>query len=175
MISSIILAAFFAASAQAQCQNLANWAPISQVNAYLPAPQSAVTSDTFKSCLKPSQLINGCWRLTSPSGQNSLVLQPDGNAVIYSVWYNSNCNTGLGCVTATWNTGSNDKGTKSIQLGLGRFFVSTSGVSGYNGVVWDANKQGSTQGTLLCLQNDGNLVVYDNGNAVVWAANTKNA
>ncbi|KAJ3011497.1 UNVERIFIED_CONTAM: hypothetical protein HDU68_001645 [Siphonaria sp. JEL0065] len=177
MLSSFLVAVFFATTAQAvdQCVNLGNWAPIAQLNAYLPVPGSALTSDGFKTCLKPSQVIAGCWRLTSPSGQNSLLLQPDGNAVIYSVWYNTVCNTGLGCVTATWNAGTNGKSPQSIQLAVGRFFVSTSGTAGYNGVVWDANKQGSSINTLLCIQNDGNMVVYDSGNAVVWAANTQNA
>ncbi|KAJ3025991.1 UNVERIFIED_CONTAM: hypothetical protein HDU68_006363 [Siphonaria sp. JEL0065] len=172
----LILAAFLATSVQAQCENLGNGSPISQFNTYLPAPLNAVTSDSFKNCLKPGQLIGGCWRLTSPSGQTGLLLQPDGNAVIYSIWYNTLCNTGLGCVTATWNAGTNGKAPHSIQLGLGRFFVSTSAAAGYSGnqVVWDSMKQGSTVNTLLCMQNDGNLVVYDNGNAVVWTANTKN-
>ncbi|KAJ3024415.1 UNVERIFIED_CONTAM: hypothetical protein HDU68_008182 [Siphonaria sp. JEL0065] len=176
MLSSIVLAAILAVTTQAQqCVNLGNQAPISQLNSYLPVPTTALTADSFKSCLKPSQVIAGCWRLTSPSGQNSLLLQPDGNAVIYSVWYNTLCNTGLGCVSPTWNAGTNGKSPQSIQLGLGRFFVSQSGTAGYNGVVWDANKQGSSLNTLLCIQNDGNMVVYDAGNAVVWAANTQNA
>ncbi|KAI9343171.1 hypothetical protein BDR26DRAFT_858669 [Obelidium mucronatum] len=166
---------FVASLVQAQCDNLGNWLPSSRLNNYLEAPEKAVTSDGFKNCLRPGFTLPKCWKLTSPNKQSSVILQPDGNAVIYSSWYNGVCNTGMGCISSTWSSGSNNKGSQSIQLGAGRFYVSQSGAPGYSGVVWDANKQGSLWGTLLCMQNDGNLVVYDNGNSVVWSANTRGA
>ncbi|ORY26016.1 hypothetical protein BCR33DRAFT_726568 [Rhizoclosmatium globosum] len=125
-----LLVSLFAASVNAQCGNLGNWNPVSSLMQYNSAAGSAVTGNTFLTCLVAQNWIPQCTRLSAPNGQFALVLQPDGNAVIYNVWYQSTCNYNQGCVSSTW----------------------------------------SASGTLLCMQNDGNLVVYD-GNSVVWALN----
>ncbi|ORY26012.1 hypothetical protein BCR33DRAFT_726565 [Rhizoclosmatium globosum] len=120
--------------------------------------QDTIKGDSFKNCLQPYYSAPPCAKL-NPAGTSQLLMQPDGNAVIYSVWYATNCNQGRGCVSPIWSL--------SFRVQDGRFVLSTTpDLSGQ--VVW-GTKAGSVAGTQLCMQNDSNLVLYD-GATPVWAS-----
>ncbi|ORY35212.1 hypothetical protein BCR33DRAFT_722556 [Rhizoclosmatium globosum] len=165
MISLIALSLLAVSVKADSCSGLGDWNPVQSLFQYAPAVGGAVTGNLFLNCLRAQNWIPQCTRLSSPNGLYSLVLQPDGNAVIYSSWYQSNCNYGQGCVSSTWSTSTYNTKAQAIQLMNGRFQVAQNPNAN---AVWDSGTQGSASGTLLCMQNDGNLVVYD-GNTVVWA------
>ncbi|ORY26015.1 hypothetical protein BCR33DRAFT_794901 [Rhizoclosmatium globosum] len=50
--------------------------------------------------------------------------------------------------------GNMETGAGAIQLNNGRFQINQQPNSGSR---WDSGSQGSASGTLLCMQNDGNL------------------
>ncbi|KAJ3292592.1 hypothetical protein HDU79_001270 [Rhizoclosmatium sp. JEL0117] len=167
MSAFVVIVALLASTINAQCGNLGNWNPVTSLLQYNPASGGAITGNSYLNCLRAQNWISQCTRLSAPNGQYALVLQPDGNAVIYNVWYQGTCNYGNGCVSSTWSTGTWNTGAGAIQLNNGRFQINQQPSSGSR---WDSGSQGSASGTLLCMQNDGNLVVYD-GSSVVWALN----
>lgn len=96
--------------------------------------------------------------LESGDGRFKMVVQGDGNLVIYqngrSIWAS--------------NTGG--KGTPGFKLAMqsdGNLVM-----YGGSGVLWASNTDGKGTGPYnLVMQNDGNLVIYDRS-GVVWATNT---
>ncbi|ORY26013.1 hypothetical protein BCR33DRAFT_726566 [Rhizoclosmatium globosum] len=150
-----VLAMSQGTSAQTQCENLGTSQPSWKLNSqYTSVPGYAIKSDSFKNCLQPYFTASTCAKLSNPAGTNQLVMQPDGNAVIYNVWYSSNCNLGGGCVSPTWSTQTwNRPGYLSGQI------------------IWRVPGYASTGASQLCMQNDGNLVLYV-GDVAVWASGT---
>ncbi|KAJ3024411.1 UNVERIFIED_CONTAM: hypothetical protein HDU68_008178 [Siphonaria sp. JEL0065] len=161
------LVSFQSVAAQA-CSSLTGWDPSWKLSTYTSTSPTQMNSDTFKNCLKPYNYAGTCMRITNPAQTTMFLMQPDGNAVIYTIWYALNCNLGKGCISPIWYTGSN-KANSNIRVIDGKFVIS------YNTdgslVAWDAGPRGSFQGTSLCMQNDGNLVLYDNGTPL-WASGT---
>ncbi|ORY26014.1 hypothetical protein BCR33DRAFT_794900 [Rhizoclosmatium globosum] len=148
----VFLFAAFAALVSADggypCNNLADWNAKSVFDQYQDLPYMMATGDStgFKTCLLATNAIT-----------------------TYAIWYATTCNWGGGCISSIWSSGTYATNARAIWNNNGRFYITTSVYT--NGPsVWDAGKTGSIFGTQLCLQNDGNLVLYDTGGTVVWAA-----
>ncbi|KAJ3292590.1 hypothetical protein HDU79_001268 [Rhizoclosmatium sp. JEL0117] len=166
-----VLAMIQGTSAQTQCENLGTSQPSWKLNSqYTSVPGYAIKSDSFKNCLQPYFTASTCAKLSNPAGTNQLVMQPDGNAVIYNVWYSSNCNLGRGCVSPTWSTQTWNRPGLSFRVQDGQFVLSTTqDLSGQ--IIWRVPGYASTGASQLCMQNDGNLVLYV-GDVAVWASGT---
>jgi len=107
-----------------------------------------------------SQVLNVWDTLTSPNNCFRLVMQDDGNLVLYR---NSNSQP-------IWASRTTDTGTVRAKMqGDGNFVLYTNG----NTAKWASNTSGKC-GAKLVIQNDGNLVIYtaDTG-SVAWATNTQ--
>lgn len=139
-----------------------------------------------RSILRVGEQLQQGEALTSPNGAYRLVMQVDGNLVLY-------VSDNTVPANALWSTGT-------LRCGPHRFQVQTDGnlvtYDGYSQPSWASNslrqvKQLScsciyrllsmsisfpfiknVEGAQLALQDDGNLVFYDNMNQPVWASNT---
>jgi exopolysaccharide biosynthesis protein len=94
--------------------------------------------------------------LTSRNRCFNFVMKNDGNLVVY----NNNTRTEI------WNAGISDNPniSKTTLKRNGKLVVSTSN----NAEVWSSGKV-NNDAPYLILQDDGNLVIYSNRRAVVWA------
>ena len=94
-------------------------------------------------------------KLMSSNGDYTLIMQTDGNLVIY-------CRG-----NPTWGSGTTGK---TIRGGL--YFQSDCNLVLYDpsGAVWQSGTQGDGA-TKMIMQDDGNFVLYNNGNPV-WATGT---
>ncbi|CAF1278802.1 unnamed protein product [Rotaria sordida] len=116
-----------------------------------------------RNTLQSGQQLEQDEALTSPKGAYRLVLQPDGNLVLYA-------SDNTVPVNALWTSGS-------FRRGPHRFVVQADGnlviYDGNNQASWASNtrRQNANRGR-LALQDDGNLVFYDNNNQQIWATNT---
>jgi len=94
--------------------------------------------------------------ITSCNGSYKLVLQADGNAVVYNA---SN--------VALWNSHTQGKSSAKLVLQADGNLV----IYGANGAaLWASGSSGKPTG--LNMQSDGNLVIYDTTGKVLWASNT---
>ncbi|KAI9343173.1 hypothetical protein BDR26DRAFT_858672 [Obelidium mucronatum] len=153
-------------SAQSSCPSLTGWDPSWKLtNNYTEVFPSQTDLYSGKTCLKPFEMIRPCSKLSNPSRTSSLIVQPDGNIVVYTVWYSTSCNWGKGCVSPVWWTGSNKSGYV-VRLLEGKFIVTHE--SDARNVVWEASSK--QVGTSLCMQNDGNLVLYDAADKPLWCS-----
>lgn len=123
--------------------------------------------------LPPGEILNPGDQRTSPNGAYTLIMQTDGNLVLY----NNNAPGGPGPLwqsleTPVGNSSSNKNGIEAGSTAV----VSQNGVFG----VWYPN-QNTTQwatftsgypGAYVAVQNDGNLVLYSSSAAVLWASGT---
>lgn len=94
--------------------------------------------------------------INSPDGRFELIMQSDGNLVLYQ----------LG-VAPLWST--NTGGTNIVakfQADGNLVLYTPSGTS-----IWQSGTGGNWASKLF-LQNDGNLVVYNKNSAGIWASNT---
>ncbi|MBS2037330.1 hypothetical protein JST97_20245 [bacterium] len=127
-----------------------------KVGSAAPPPAAApVHTDRLNS---GSTLYNG-ESLISQNGRFKLHCQSDGNIVLYD----GN--------RPIWNTSTNNQGAKLLLDGNG--FLRVAGGNGQ--VIWTGNGSGSWGNYSLCLQNDGNLVLYresGGGATPVWASQT---
>ena len=93
----------------------------------------------------------------SPDGRFTLIMQSDGNLVLYgpdgALWH-----------TVTYGSGSDNHA--SLQTD-GNFVVYTADGT----PVWNSNTA-NHPGSFLALQNDGNLVIYGASGAAIWNSNT---
>jgi len=95
--------------------------------------------------------------LLSPDQRHQLILQDDGNLVLYNLADNHK---------ATWASNTNGKAvSKAIMQSDGNLVI-----YGYPNAIWASNTAGRPNSTLT-LQNDGNAVIYE-PNVPVWASNT---
>lgn len=104
-------------------------------------------------------------RIVSNNGRYQLVLQSDGNLVLYGL-------KGRVPGGATWATGTDGKGgTLAVLQSDGNFVLyGPSGrVSG--GALWGSGTDGKG-GTSLVMQDDGNLVIYRADGSPVWGTDT---
>lgn len=94
--------------------------------------------------------------IASPDGRFLLLMQYDGNLVLYGP---------DGPMWLTGTHGGNDRWM--IMQADGNLVV----YNGANQPLWGTWTQGNP-GARLFVQNDGNLVIYNTSNAVLWHANT---
>ncbi|KAJ3077755.1 hypothetical protein HDU99_000993, partial [Rhizoclosmatium hyalinum] len=93
---------------------------------------------------------------------------PDGNLVLYWPFsMNPFCNWGGKCLRPVWSTQTNKpNGPKTLRVGSG----SASIIDGTGREVWTTK---TTKGTQLCVQDDGNVVLYTAGMEAVWQSGTR--
>lgn len=97
-------------------------------------------------------LLNSGEQLISPNGAYRLVMQTDGNLVLYKG------------SQALWATGGQGSGARAVMQADGNLVV-------YNGSTakWSSST-GGFDASILKIQDDGNLVIYDAGRAIwSWA------
>lgn len=105
--------------------------------------------------LVPGRQLSPGDRLVAPNGSHVLVMQTDGNAVVYAPGGR-----------ATWASGTNGSGRSSLRMQRdGNAVVVAPG----GRAVWSTGTHGKP-GSVLRMQNDGNLVVYAPGNVAVWSS-----
>ncbi len=106
--------------------------------------------------LKTGQELTAGQSLYSPSGQYQLIMQTDGNLVVYQNG------------SAIWNTGTEGTGSGNylIMQNDGNLVVYTSA----GRAVWNSGTEGTGSGNYLAMQNDGNLVVYTSGGTAEWSS-----
>lgn len=93
--------------------------------------------------------------ITSPDGRFRLLMQADGNLVLYQG------------DSALWSSQTNGTGANFAAFGLDcRLAVYQGGAS-----LWSSGAP-SVAGCNLALQNDGNLVIYSPSGSPVWTSNT---
>lgn len=117
----------------------------------------AATGDT----MRPGQVLNPGQSIRSNSGKFTLVLQTDGNLVLYK-------NLSTGGQQAMWASNTNGKPTQvCIMQGDGNLVLYD--VDGK--ALWSSNTFHDA-GARLVLQDDGNAVVYRTNNSAAWSTNT---
>jgi hypothetical protein len=125
------------------------------------AQSQANAPNTRSVSLLPGQHLVPGMGLRSPNG-HSLVLQQDGNVVLYNSKH-----------VAIWST--NTKGYEPVQFimkGDGNLVLYST-----NGQVWASNTSGNP-GAFLSVQDDGNLVIHRSGSQTatpynaLWASGT---
>ncbi|SMC17106.1 D-mannose binding lectin [Andreprevotia lacus DSM 23236] len=94
--------------------------------------------------------------LLSQDQRHQLILQDDGNLVLYRLTDHR----------PIWASGTNGKAvSKAIMQQDGNFVI-----YGYPDALWSSRTNGKPNSTLI-VQNDGNVVVYE-PSVPVWATNT---
>lgn len=107
------------------------------------------------STLASGKTINRQQYLLSPDAQFVLILQSDGNLVLYSGKY------------ARWSTKTAGKGaTRAVMQSDGNFVLYTDAGK----AVWSSGTAGK-RGARLDLQTDGNIVIRQ-GTSAIWASKT---
>lgn len=105
----------------------------------------------------------GTSTLISPSGINELVVQTDGNLVLYSngiaTWASNTAGSGSNNYLAMQNDGN-----LVLYNSAGKSLWSSGTMVGSN----------ATSGYYLSIQDDGNLVMYNQADQAVWATGTSN-
>src|SRR5215813_943928 len=108
--------------------------------------------------LNPNDNLAVIGSVTSQDGRSTLVLQGDGNLVLYRSGGK-----------ARWATNTNGKTvSQAIMQGDGNFVMYGPG----GAYIWDTATDGHP-GAWLTVQNDGNVVIYDRVGNALWASNTQ--
>jgi hypothetical protein len=129
---------------------------------FLPPPPKLITGGI----LGVNRFLRENASLTSPTGNHVLIMQGDGNLVLYTV-------TAPGVTAAIWAsntvTPANHPRERhlAIMQGDGNFVVYRR-----NGSPLWATGTENNAGAFLAVQDDGNLVVYSAGGSPLWASNT---
>jgi len=133
-----------------------------------PIPRRSCTYSYTKDTLSPGQSLSPDERLASRNGCYVLLLQQDGNLVLYKKG------------KALWATGTNTinsqrKPTTAIMQGDGNLVLyARGGVPIWDSGTWGNNRtRPQNRGSRLILQNDGNLVIYRPDGKAIWALNDK--
>jgi hypothetical protein len=107
-------------------------------------------------------------RLESDSNKYFVIMQSDGNLVVYSTGQTN----GRGRDFPIWASNTNGKGSKPFRAVMqkdGNFVV----YDGTNSPKWASNTNGRANEPFnLIMQDDGNLVLYAKDNKPIWASNT---
>jgi hypothetical protein len=103
------------------------------------------------------ELLDGS-ALVSPSGHYSLILQGDGNLVLY--WEGQ----------ALWNTGTRGDAPDHLVMQNDGNLVLYQGLD----VLWDSKSGGGVRSSAyyLSLQNNGSAVIYSPADKPIWTTNT---
>ncbi len=109
--------------------------------------------------LKGEKLNRGS-ALTSPNDRYSLVMQDDGNLVIYI--------TGTPIPIWSSRTHGNPSVAWAAMQADGNFVIYKSDGT----PIWDTNTHGANDVAWLAMQDDGNLVIYRSNGQPIWASNT---
>lgn len=96
--------------------------------------------------------------ITSCDGRYSLVMQADGNLVLYRV----------GESRARWSSGTGGRGSSNAALQSDGNFVIYAGST----ATWASNTSGRAVAAVF-VQNDGNVVMYGYQGEVFWTTNTR--
>ena len=104
-------------------------------------------------------ILNMGESLVSPNGNYQLIVQTDGNMVVYDRTTNP---YGVSLATGTQG-GSNNNNVFAAMQYDGNFVLyrGSQGVDGTQVPIWDTNTQNGGGDAFLSMQDDGNLVVYD--------------
>ena len=121
-------------------------------------PASAAAGD---STLSAGQELQAGQELISAGGQYALVMQTDGNLVVY----------GNGCVIWASNTTGTGSHDYLAMQGDGNLVIYQAGGK----PVWASNTAGTGSGNRLAMQVNGNLVVYTSASKPVWASGASKA
>ncbi|MDP9352491.1 MAG: hypothetical protein M3P51_13270 [Chloroflexota bacterium] len=108
--------------------------------------------------LDPNQTLAPGQALWASNGRAFLIMQPDGNFVLYEVH--------KGKHIPVWASSTSGV-TRAIMQGDGNLVVHTSN----DQPVWDSGTWGNS-GAYLIMQDDGNAVVYAQDGRALWASNT---
>jgi hypothetical protein len=107
--------------------------------------------------LNPNDDLAVIGSITSQDGGSTLVMQGDGNLVLYRSGGK-----------ARWATGTDGQTvSQAIMQGDGNFVMYGPG----GAYIWDTATDGHP-GAWLIVQNDGNVVIYDPAGNPLWATNT---
>lgn len=122
------------------------------------APKSR--KDYYTNSLSAGQTLYKLGGLTSKNKCFNLVMQNDGNLVIYD----------NAAKAAQWNSGTAEQvnAYKVTFQRDGNFVMYTRD----NEVIWKAENTDRKGGKFVIIQNDGNLVMYNNQRKPIWATNT---
>jgi murein DD-endopeptidase MepM/ murein hydrolase activator NlpD len=125
---------------------------------YNPANQVAWQSGTrvVPSTLTGGQTMNPGDVLQSPSGEHRLVMQTDGNLVLYRGQ------------TARWQSVTSGSGHRLVMQTDGNLVM----YNPANAVAWHTNTRASNANPRLVVQDDGNVVVLHN-NTAAWNTGTR--
>lgn len=94
--------------------------------------------------------------LVSPDLQNTLVLQKDGNLILYNTFY------------AKWYTSTAHKNSKRLVMQSdGNLVLYDNGGK----ALWHSHTSGNP-GSYFVMQTDGNMVVYSSSNVALWNSRT---
>lgn len=123
-----------------------------------PSGYAGVGSATFfgGAQLNNGQTLQDGYYLTSGNVQYALIMQADGNLVLYS---------GSGALWAS-NTSGNPGAYLGVQSDGNIVIYNASGQA-----IWATNTNGQST-SYLVIQTDGNLVAYNTSGVAVWASNT---
>lgn len=102
--------------------------------------------------------------IKSNNGLYQLVLQGDGNLVLYG-------RQGRVPGGDTWGVGDGQGGTLAVLQSDGNFVLYGSSGRVPGGALWGSGTDGKG-GTSLVMQDDGNLVIYRSDGSPVWATDT---
>lgn len=115
--------------------------------------------------LEVEQSIGVEQSIVSGNGRYQLVLQGDGNLVLYGP-------RGRVLGGSTWASGTDGKpATQAVLQQDGNFVLYGERGRVLGGATWASGTDGRG-GTRLIMQNDGNLVLYKSDGQAVWATNT---
>jgi hypothetical protein len=146
------------AAAALSAASLTEWSVVSGAIPSGTATPSGCGGSTAPSCgtLTANQQLDANQSLESCNGDYSLIMQGDGNLVLYQSG------------TALW--ASNTAGsaaTEAIMQGDGNFVLYSSSGS----AIWATGTNGNS-GAYIEVQNDGNVVIYSSAGAALWSSGT---
>lgn len=120
--------------------------------------QAAEATQTVGSSLGANQRLLAGHQLVSPNGEYHLIMQGDGNLVIYAY--------GL----AVWSSGTRGSGLWAVMQSDGNFVIYTKAGK----AVWNTGTEVSPKPTSVraSLESNGNFEIVRNG-AVVWVKNRR--
>ena len=113
---------------------------------------------TFRDTLPPEGRLSPNDDVVSNNGRFQLVLQSDGNLVLYDNANNAH--------KAVWNAGTQGKAVNNCVMQSDGNLV----LYGFPNPVWSSGTQGHPN-SYLRVQDDGNLVIYPTAPSL-WATNT---
>ncbi|NQX06096.1 hypothetical protein HQQ82_13300 [Rathayibacter sp. VKM Ac-2856] len=128
--------------------------PAVAVETALSTSSVAAVAASARGVLAPGEQLGRGERLDSPDGASSLVMQTDGNAVVYAA-----------DGRPTWASGTEGRGATLRMQADGNIVVYTA----EGGPVWASDTSG-TPGAELRMQDDGNLVLYRRSGSPAWAS-----